>query len=420
MSVWIQLGFDWIMRATFALSAIYLLLTLIALILRRRPAGLVEPSTGDLPRITIQIPTYNELAALNCAACCLAFDYPADRLQILIGDDSSDTVVSARIDAFAAASPRVQVCRRGDNAGFKPGNLNHMLKETTGDYILILDSDFLPEVDFLLHLVQPVVENPNLAGVQAAWHISNTHQNLTTLMGAGIINIIHIVILPFIKRFAHTSIFCGSGELVNKQLLIKNGGWTCGALTEDVDYSLRAINAGEQITYLENLSCTCEVPHKAHDLFRQQMRWAYGVMRAFINHGWTLLRSRVVHARTKLAALCFSGGYVMIALLLLSLLFGLLNIACCWGITPVEGAATTLETITETIWNILLTCGMLISSLCASFIAGASLRNLGKLLLASLTLGIILLFFIGKGLLQALLGLPMHWFMVRKNGNAIA
>ncbi len=416
VSIWIRHGFDIILMATFVFSSIYFILTVIALILRKRPAASVAVAAGELPRVTVQIPTYNELAALNCAERCLAFDYPTDRLQILIGDDSNDADISARIDAFGEKNPRITICRRGDNAGFKPGNLNHMLEETTGDYILILDSDFLPGTDFLRRLVQPVVENPSLAGVQASWHINNVHQNFTTLMGAGIINVIHVVILPCIKRFAHTGIFCGSGELVNKHLLIENGGWTLGALTEDVDYSLRALNAGKQIVYLEDLQCACEVPHKPRDLFRQQMRWAYGVMRAFMNHGWTLLRSHVVHAKTKFAAVCFGGGYIMIALFILTMLFGLLSIASVWG----NGAYTALNLITDTIINILLTCGILISSLCASFIAGVSLRNLGKLIVASLTLGVALIFFVGKGLLKALFGLPMQWFMVRKNGNALA
>lgn len=278
----IRYGFDVVMMTTFVLSAAYFLLTVITLILRRRTVLTEQNNPAEFPRITVQIPTYNELAALNCAARCLAFDYPEDRLQILIGDDSNKPEISAQINAFAAAHPRVKVCRRGNNAGFKPGNLNHMLEQTVGDFILILDSDFLPERDFLRRLVQPVIKDPSLAGVQAAWRIANVHQNHTTLMGAGIINVIHIVILPFIKRFAHTGVFCGSGELVRKDLLIENGGWTPGALTEDVDYSLRVIAAGKHIVYLEDLHCVCEVPHTPRDLFRQQMRWAYGVMRAFM------------------------------------------------------------------------------------------------------------------------------------------
>ena len=419
MNLWIQHGFNVAMMATFAFSAIYFILTVIALAMRKTPAPPPSSTEGDLPRVTVQIPTYNELAALNCAERCLAFDYPEDRIQILLGDDSNDADISARIDAFATENPRLQVCRRGDNAGFKPGNLNHMLQETTGDYILILDSDFLPEPDFLHRLVQPVIEDPSLAGVQAGWHISNVHQNLTTLMGAGIINVIHVVILPCIKRFGHTGIFCGSGELVNKQMLIENGGWTLGALTEDVDYSLRALHAGKRIAYLEDLQCSCEVPHKAKDLFRQQMRWAYGVMRAVMNHGWALICSRMAHARVKIAAVCFTGGYIMIALFILSMVMGILSIASAW-LAPADGSTTMLDLILNTSLNILLTCGMLISSLCASFIAGVNLRNIGKLIVASFTLGFILIFFVGKGLTKALFGLPMHWFMVQKNGNAIA
>lgn len=416
----IRHGFDAVMMTTFVLSAVYFLLTLVALLFNRKTAPAEQAPQEKLPRITVQIPTYNELAALNCAERCLNFDYPPERLQILIGDDSNKPDISAQIDAFAAGNPRVQVCRRGNNAGFKPGNLNHMLEQTTGDYILILDSDFLPERDFLRRLVRPVIENPLLAGVQASWRITNIHQNHTTLMGAGIINVIHIVILPFIKRFAHTGVFCGSAELVRKDLLIENGGWTPGTLTEDVDYSLRIIASGGHIVYLENLHCTCEVPYTPRDLFRQQMRWAYGVMRAFMNHGRKLLLSRLTRTRTKLAAVCFGGGYIMVACFILTMIFGLLNIASAWGLEPADGSYTATDLIIDTAGNFLLTCGMLISSLCASFIAGVSLRNVGKLVLASLSIGFVLLFFVGKGLFKAAFGLPMQWFMVRKNGNTLA
>ncbi len=390
LNEWIRHGFDVIMMTTFILSAAYFLLTLIALLLRRRTAVEEQMNPAEFPRITVQIPTYNELAALNCAECCLAFDYPADRLQILIGDDSNKPELSAQIDAFAAERPRVQV------------------------------SDFLPEKDFLRRIVQPVIKDPSLAGVQASWRITNVHQNHTTLMGAGIINVIHIVILPFIKRFAHAGVFCGSAELVRKDLLIENGGWTPGVLTEDVDYSLRVIASGGHIVYLEDLHCICEVPYTPRDLFRQQMRWAYGVMRAFMNHGRKLLLSRLTRTRTKLAAVCFGGGYIMVACFILTTVFGALNIASAWGIEPVGGPDTFADMVINTAGNFLLTCGMLISSLCASFIAGVSLRNVGKLALASLSIGLVLIFFVGKGLFKAALGLPMQWFMVRKNGNAVA
>lgn len=109
----------------------------------------------------------------------------------------------------------------------------------------------------------------------------------------------------------------------------------------------------------------------------------------------------------------------MVTCFILTTLFGILNIASAWGIEPVGGPYTFTDLLVDTTSSFLLTCGMLISSLCASFVAGFSLRNVGKLVLASLTIGFVLVFFVGKGLFKAAVGLPMQWFMVRKNGNAL-
>ncbi len=407
--------FDVAMGATLVLSWIYFAMTVMALVHRRLHRSRPELADWErCPRVTIQIPTYNELAALNCARCCLDFDYPPDRLQILIGDDSNRPEVSRAIDRFAEENPRIQVCRRGDNRGYKPGNLNHMLQKTTGDYILVLDSDFLPAPDFLRRLVQPVVRNPALAGVQASWRVANARQNYSTLMGAGIINVIHVVILPLLRALARTGMFCGSAELVRRDLLVRHGGWTPGALTEDVDYSLRLMAAGERIDFLEDLACSCEAPHTPKDLFRQQMRWAYGVMRAIMVQGPRLLLSRPARKRTKAAVVCFCGGYLMVALMLVSSILGFVHLAS-GGMefaTPAAGGGWLGGLL-----NYLLTCGMLVSSLCAGFMTGFGARQAGKLAVASFTIGFILLFFVGKGLVKAMLGLPMQWFMLKKNGN---
>ncbi len=407
------------MGATFVLSWIYCAMTMAALAFRRhKPVVEAFPEGAGYPMVTVQIPTYNELAALNCARCCLDFDYPADRLQILIGDDSNRAEVSRQIDDFARENPRVQICRRGSNHGYKPGNLNHMLKETSGEYILILDSDFLPEKDFLRRLAAPAARDPSLAGVQASWRVANARQNYSTLMGAGIINVIHAVILPLLKRMARTGMFCGSAELVRKDMLVAQGGWTVGALTEDVDYSLRVMAEGGRIEFLEGLSCSCETPHTPKDLFRQQMRWAYGVARALMAHGGRLLASRPARKRTKAAVVCFCGGYLMVALMLLTTILGVLNVAIAWAAGGTAAADGFLAGgFGSSLMNFLLTCGMLVSSVCAGFMSGFGARSAQKLVVASLSIGFILLFFVGKGLLKALLGLPMNWFMLKKNGN---
>ncbi|HEY5653512.1 MAG TPA: glycosyltransferase family 2 protein [Pontiella sp.] len=414
--------FEGALLGTFALSLCYFFVTAFALALtrlRNKPEIIVDEEL--YPSVTVQIPTYNELAALNCAARCLVFDYPEEKLQIMIGDDSNDPEISAKIDAFCAANPRIEISRRGDNIGFKPGNLNVMLPKAKGDYLLILDSDFLPKRDFLKRLVVPVIKDPTLAGAQAAWRILNVHDNHSTLMGTGIVNIIHTVILPFLRVATNQCVFCGSGELVKKSYLEEYGGWTAGALTEDVDYSLRLISEGKRIAYVSDLRIRCEVPYTPSDLFKQQMRWAYGVMRAFMAHGKKLFLSRTIQKRTKLAAFLFASGYVMVALLLLTMVLGVLNlVAGLFGLNPTTAYSSSYivgHLVYDILINLLLTCGMLVSSIVAGFINGFGFRSLGRVVLSSLTIGIICMFFVGRGLITAWLGLPMKWFMLKKAGN---
>jgi len=418
----IKTAFEIALMGAFILSVGYFIITAFSLALSRlRNDPEIIEDESRYPTVTVQIPTYNELAALNCATCCMAFDYPAEKIQILIGDDSNQPEISAKIDAFAAAHSRIEISRRGNNAGFKPGNLNVMLPKSTGDYLLILDSDFLPEADFLKRLVVPVIKDPSLAGAQASWNIINVHDNHSTLMGTGIVNIVHNVLLPFLKTVTNSCVFCGSGELVKKSDLIELGGWTMGALTEDVDYSLRVITHGKRIAYLEDLQVKCEVPYTPGDLFRQQMRWAYGVMRAFMAHGGKLFLSRTIQKRTKFAAFCFGSGYVMITMLLLTGILGTLNmLSYLFGIDPAatqSSSYTVGHIIYDASVNLLLTCGMIVSSIAAGFINGFGFRSIGKLIVASFTVGIICMFFVGRGLITAALGLPMKWFMMKKAGN---
>ena len=170
---------------------------------------------------------------------------------------------------------------------------------------------------------------------------------------------------------------------------------------------------------MEDLSCSCETPHTPKDLFRQQMRWAYGVMRALMTHGGRLLISRLARKRTKAAVACFCGGYLMVALMLLTTVLGTLSLAVVWagggGAAVADGSLA--GGLGGSLVNFLLTCGMLVSSVCAGFMSGFGARSAQKLVIASLSIGFVLLFFVGKGLVKALLGLPMHWFMLKKNGN---
>lgn len=370
-----------------------------------------------LPRVTIQIPTFNELAALNCARRCLAFDYPPGKFEILIGDDSNDESVSARLKEFEAEhADRVKVLRRGTNAGYKAGNLNHMLQYSKGDYILVFDSDFLPEPDFLRRIAAPVVEDRDVMAVQAKWRIVNMNRSWATILGAGIICTIHELMLPFMRMVGSAVPLCGSAELVRKDELVRQGMWKSGALTEDIDYWCRLVKTRRRTVFLDALTCLCEVPQTSRDLFRQQMRWAYGVTRSFAEHGREMFMGKRIHWKTKAMAALFGSGYLMVACVIPLIVFGILSAFTDPGVTASVAASWRIAAV-ETLRSILFTGGLIIATICAGLVSGFGAQKIAPLVLASLTVGIALVVFVSFGICQAVAGRPMPWFMLKKLGN---
>jgi hypothetical protein len=66
-----------------------------------------------------------------------------------------------------------------------------------------------------------------------------------------------------------------------------------------------------------------------------------------------------------------------------------------------------------------LTSGLLVSTFGAAHISKYNLLDFFKLFIASFSIGIVQVFYVNKGIYKALIGQPMQWFMLKKNGNAV-
>jgi cellulose synthase/poly-beta-1,6-N-acetylglucosamine synthase-like glycosyltransferase len=402
-----------LLYVTIALTSSYLLMSIYLLFFKNKYKEKIAKEK-DLPFVTIQIPTYNELAALNCAKRCLDFDYPKSKYEILIGDDSSDKSISKKINLFAKNYKRVKVTRRGGNAGFKPGNLNHMLKFTKGEYIVIFDSDFLPEKDFLKRIISPFVFDKKLHATQARWVTKNFSQNLASIVGGTIPFFTHQLGLPVLNRMDSISFIAGSAEAVKTSTLKSLGGWQSGSLTEDIEYSLRLTKEGKKIIYLENLLCECEAPYTVKDLAKQQMRWAYGVITAGKEHLFGIISNRKIKASKKMNIFILLSGYIMTVLFFLLAVTGFLSI-----ITHRPGLIDWNRFISETTLNIILTSGFLLTT-SITYVLGKKTKEIPRMLLASFSIGIIVINIITIGIFKALFNRPMQWFMLNKRGNEVS
>jgi cellulose synthase/poly-beta-1,6-N-acetylglucosamine synthase-like glycosyltransferase len=206
-------------------------LAAIRTIIKREKDILRDIKAEKLPFVTVQIPTYNEPVAVRCAQSALKFDYPKDRYEIISGDDSKDKNVMRKIDEFAKKHKNmVKVTRRGENIGFKPGNLNHMLKHSKGEIIAIFDSDFTAPKDFLKKMVRPFLKDEKVACVQAEWDFINIETNHISKLATTLLMFYYSLIVPINRKLGVSLIF-GSGEAVRKDILQKLGGWKEGMLT---------------------------------------------------------------------------------------------------------------------------------------------------------------------------------------------
>lgn len=404
-----EYAFNVLLVITFFVSVLYLVMTFYTAVRRKSDGEKIDQSYT--PSVTIQIPTFNELVAIRCARACLAFDYPKDRYEIIIGDDSSMPEVSKQLSAFAAGHPQVKVVRRERNTGYKPGNLNNMLPHSKGEFIVIFDSDFVPKQDFLKRIVQPFKDDRKVAAVQAKWTFLNARENMITVLGSSILNVYHYITLPFLKGRRKMSLLCGSAEAVRKSTLVQLGAWDTGNLTEDIEYSIRLINSGYRIIYLEDLTCDSEVPHTSFDLYRQQMRWGYGVIHSYKKHFRAIYTGKGTSFWDKVGVSIVCSGYLLSFLLFALLATGTLSLVT-HAPAPVEWG----KLLSETARNIALTSGLLV----ANIVALRRSRNMGsfwKMIASSFSYGIVMTYHVNKGILKAIFGRPMEWFMLTKRGN---
>jgi hypothetical protein len=286
-----------------------------------------------------------------------------------------------------------------------------MLKFSKGDIIVLFDSDFTPKSDFLKRIVAPFIHDKNIPAVQARWNSINAKQNIISLLGSTIIAVCHKIILPYIYKRRNFGFLCGSAEAVRKSLLIKLGGWKTGSLTEDIEYSLRLLKNNHRVVYLENLECDGEVPYKPKDLYKQQMRWAYGVIMAFKEHGKDITFNKKLNVEDKIYAYLDLSGY-MISMLLLGLtLTGLLSF-----ITHTPEPINLIKFFSELGRNIILTSGLVITAVIAQGMSKNTKSPL-KVIGSFFSYGLIVVYYVNIGIIKAIFNKPMQWFMLEKNSN---
>ena len=249
---------------------------------------------ADLPLITVQLPLFNEMYVVErLVKSVTEIDYPRDRLEIQVLDDSTDETVSiarATVENYARAGFDIQYLNRDDRTGFKAGALEHGMKTAKGELIAIFDADFVPKPDFLRKLVHYFTDQ-TVGCAQMRWaHINGSYNLLTrlqTIMLDG-----HFVIEQTTRnRSGNFFNFNGTAGIWRRQAILLSGGWQHDTLTEDTDLSFRAQLMGWRFVYLLDEEAPAEIPVEINAFKAQQRRWAKGVLQV-----WFKLYRRIWYA----------------------------------------------------------------------------------------------------------------------------
>jgi len=244
------------------------------------PAGI--DARADLPHVTIQLPLYNEATvASRLLEHVAAIEYPADRLEIQVLDDSTDetrALVRAEVERLRERGLDVVYIHRVDRVGYKAGALDHGLKVAKGELVAIFDADFLPQPEFLRSVVPHFMADARVGMVQARWGHLNREHSMLTRTQALMLDGHHLVENRARMAAGWLFNFSGTGGMWRKAAIASAGGWQHDTLTEDLDLSYRAQLAGWRFVYRENIVTPAELPEDISALRAQQYRWAKGTV----------------------------------------------------------------------------------------------------------------------------------------------
>jgi len=239
----------------------------------------LDLSADDVPFVTIQLPIFNELYVTERLIDNITkFDYPKDRYEIHVLDDSTDETLEIsrrKVEEYKAKGFNIDLIRRPDRVGYKAGALKYGMQYAKGDFIAIFDADFLPNADFL-RKTMPYFRDEKIGVVQTRWEHINENYSLLTRLQAFQLNVHFTVEQRGREAGSYLLQFNGTAGVWRRETIDSAGGWEADTLTEDLDLSYRAQLKGWKIAFREDIGSPAELPAEMNGLKSQQFRWMKG------------------------------------------------------------------------------------------------------------------------------------------------
>ncbi|HEY3136549.1 MAG TPA: glycosyltransferase [Blastocatellia bacterium] len=248
---------------------------------KHRPQPKSRFEADRLPRVTVQLPLFNEMyVAERLIGAVAALDYPRELLEIQVLDDSTDDtrrIASASVEKYFEQGFDITYHHREERTGFKAGALEEGLKKSSGEFILIFDADFVPRPDCIRRMIDYFTDE-RLGMVQMRWSHINADYSLLTKVQAIMLDGHFVIEQTARNRAGGFFNFNGTAGMWRREAIEWSGAWQHDTLAEDTDLSYRAQLMGWHFVYLVDEDVPAELPVEINGFKSQQRRWAKGVV----------------------------------------------------------------------------------------------------------------------------------------------
>jgi cellulose synthase/poly-beta-1,6-N-acetylglucosamine synthase-like glycosyltransferase len=299
-------------------------LTLLSFLNRKK--NIEPPKIEDWPKVSINLPVYNEKKVIaRLLNAVLNLDYPKDKLEIIVIDDSNDGTTQIIKGYEEKYKGLIKLIHRTNRDGFKAGALQLALENSTGEFIAIFDADYTPKPMFLKTLLPYLYMNENIAFVQARIGYLNKNQSWVTKAVA--LGLDGYCIVDQRARYASNLLahFSGTNGVFRRKAIESVGSWSCDTLAEDLDLSVRLQLKGWKYVYIPQVACDGEIPPSLSIFRKQQFRWAKGFTECFKKHWRPILKSKSLSLFQKFEAILQLTVFFIYPISIVALALALIN-----------------------------------------------------------------------------------------------
>jgi len=253
--------------------------------------------------VDIFIPVSKEPVDLveKTVSAASSIDYKDKKVYIL--DDGGDDNIKALAEKY-----KVVYRRRSLHKNRKAGNLNYGLEQSTGDLILVLDADQVPDPGIIDNIIG-YFTIPRIGFVQ-------TEQRFSLPEGDpwGNSDVVFYKVMMPGKDFDNAAISCGSGVMYRRTALASVGGFSTWNLVEDLHTSMQLHSNGWVSVYHMKPYTTGTAPREVISYLKQRWQWALDSLRIFL---WdNPLKYKGLSWKQKLQYFHFGYNYIAFGVLL--------------------------------------------------------------------------------------------------------